>query len=93
MSKTRIVLALAATLTLGAITGAVSTASAAPMLDRGVATAADIDQVKPEAVRWVCNAWGRCWWRPGYAYRPYGFYGPRRYYGRGWGGGRRWRRW
>ena len=20
--------------------------------------------VKAENVRWVCNPWGRCWWRP-----------------------------
>ncbi len=30
-----------------------------------------------EQVRMVCNAWGRCWWRPNY----YGYYGPRPYYG------------
>jgi hypothetical protein len=32
----------------------------------------------------VCNAWGRCWWRPNvyYGYGPgYGYYGPPRYYG------------
>jgi len=53
-----------------------------------------------EHVRWVCNPWGRCWWRPNY-YRAYGYYGgPRyygvpRYYGRGWGyhGGWRGRYW
>lgn len=50
-----------------------------------------------ENVRMVCNAWGRCWWRPNYyVSRPvvrYGYVGPR-YYGRGWGyrggWGRRW---
>lgn len=30
-----------------------------------------------EQVRMVCNAWGRCWWRPNY----YGYYGPGPYYG------------
>ncbi|MGY4623867.1 hypothetical protein [Bradyrhizobium sp. USDA 4486] len=30
-----------------------------------------------EQVRMVCNAWGRCWWRPNY----YGYYGPRPNYG------------
>ena len=30
-----------------------------------------------EQVRMVCDAWGRCWWRPNY----YGYYGPRPYYG------------
>ena len=50
-----------------------------------------------EQVRMVCNAWGRCWWRPNYYVGPpvvrYGFAGPR-YYGRGGGfrhgWGRRW---
>ena len=49
-----------------------------------------------EQVRMVCNAWGRCWWRPNvyYGYGPgYGYYGPRyygpRYYGY-YGGYRRW---
>jgi hypothetical protein len=46
-----------------------------------------------ENVVMVCNAWGRCWYRPNYyvgprAYR-YGYVGPRYYgYRRGWG--RRW---
>ena len=63
-----------------------------PKLDPGVATAADLAQVKPEAVRWVCNPWGRCWWRPN-VYRGYGYGwgGPRRFYGGGWGH-RGWRR-
>jgi hypothetical protein len=46
-------------------------------------------------VRWVCNPWGRCWWRPNY-YGAYGFYGGPRFFGhrgwhRGWHHG--WRRW
>ena len=49
-----------------------------------------------EQVRMVCNAWGRCWWRPNYYVGPvvrYGYVGPR-YYGRGWGYRRAWgRRW
>ena len=49
-----------------------------------------------DQVRMVCNAWGRCWWRPNY-YRSYGYYGgPRRFYGPrayGWGHRRHWRRW
>lgn len=40
-------------------------------------------------VRYVCDAWGRCWWRPNYyapryyAPRYYGprYYAPRPYYG------------
>lgn len=90
MSRMRLVLALTAALGAGALA---APASAAPMmLDPGVATAADLAQAKPEAVRWVCNAWGRCWNRPSYGYRPY--YAPRFYggggYRRGWGGGRGW---
>ncbi len=41
-----------------------------------------------EQVRYVCNAWGRCWWRPNY-YGSYGYAGPR-YYGWGYRGYRRW---
>ena len=29
--------------------------------------------VQPEAARYVCNAWGRCWWRPNRFYRPYAY--------------------
>ena len=51
--------------------------------------AANVDQV-----RMVCNAWGRCWWRPNY-YGAYVYYGgPRRFYGYGPGWGyRHWHRW
>jgi len=42
-------------------------------------------------VRWVCNPWGRCWWRPNY-YGAYGFYGGPRYYGRPYGLHRGWHR-
>ena len=55
-----------------------------------------------EQVRMVCNEWGRCWWRPnyayGYGYGPgYGYYGAPRYYGPRYYGpryyGPRYRRW
>ncbi|MGV7214514.1 hypothetical protein [Bradyrhizobium sp. UFLA05-112] len=60
-----------------------------PQADRiASGPAANVDQV-----RMVCNAWGRCWWRPNY-YHAYGFYGPRRFGPRPWGWGHRhWRRW
>ncbi|WP_454649598.1 hypothetical protein [Bradyrhizobium liaoningense] len=48
-----------------------------------------------EQVRWVCNPWGRCWWRPNY-YRAYGYYGGPRFYGPrpwGWRHHHHWRRW
>ena len=47
-----------------------------------------------DQVRWVCNPWGRCWWRPNYY--GYGYYGYRPYrYGYGYAYGHRpyWRRW
>lgn len=57
-----------------------STASAMPAAPAPAAPqVSDIEQV-----RMVCNAWGRCWWRPNvyYGYGPgYGYYGPPRYYG------------
>jgi hypothetical protein len=37
-----------------------------------------------EQVRWICNPWGRCWWRPSF-YGAYAYYPPPRfYYGRPW---------
>lgn len=40
-----------------------------------------------EQVRWVCNPWGRCWWRPN-LYGAYAYYPaplpPRFYVGRPW---------
>lgn len=44
-----------------------------------------------EQVRWVCNPWGRCWWRPNY-YGAYGFYPPPRFRPWRWHH-RHWRRW
>jgi hypothetical protein len=77
---------------LGAVTLDCGPASAMP---NGLPTAGQHSNV--ENVRMVCNAWGRCWWRPNYYVGPpvvrYGYVGPR-YYGRGWGHrggwGRRW---
>src|SRR4051812_19587285 len=46
-------------------------------------------------IRWVCNPWGRCWWRPNYyVYAPYRVYRPfyRPYY-RAWGWRGGYRRW
>lgn len=64
-----------------------------PLADRiASGPAADVEQV-----RWVCNPWGRCWWRPNH-YRAYGYYGGPRFYGpRPWRWRhhhhRHWRRW
>lgn len=92
MSRKKLVLALSAMLTFGALAVTAAPASAAPMLDPGVARAADLAQAKPEPVRWVCDAWGRCWRRPFYRPYYYGGWGPGPYYGRPWGWRRGWRR-
>jgi hypothetical protein len=74
----------AAALALAATFGLSTAPSANAMtLAPAIAAPAGVDQV-----RWVCNDWGRCWWRPN-AYRSYGYgYGytaPRYgYYGGGW---------
>jgi hypothetical protein len=77
---------------LGAMALGAGSASAMP---NGLPAAAG-QHSNVENVRMVCNAWGRCWWRPNYYVGPpvvrYGFVGPR-YYGRGWGHRRGWRRW
>jgi hypothetical protein len=85
MSALKIVLA-AATISGGLL--AATAASAMPVAPLPSDQIANVDQV-----RWVCNPWGRCWWRPNVYYGGYGFYGPRRFYGgygyrRGYG--RRW---
>jgi len=79
--------------TFGTVAMAASAASAA--IPNGLPSPNQPTQV--DQVRYVCNAWGRCWWRPNYYYPgPRFYYGPRpfygpRYYGgwhRGWGGPR-----
>jgi hypothetical protein len=93
--KTRLALMAAATV-IGLAASAGGASAAMPNGLAGVQTPA----AATEQVRWVCNPWGRCWWRPNY-YRSYGYYGggPRFYgYGggwghRGWGGGWHRRHW
>jgi len=74
-----------ALLGLAAIGGlALSAGTAAAAMPNGLPAAGQVSSV--DQVRWVCNAWGHCWWRPNYYYRPYGYYyGPPRpyYYGYG----------
>lgn len=86
---------------LAALSGAALASGTASAMPNGLTGAAPATANSIEHVRWVCNPWGRCWWRPNY-YGAYGFYGggPRfyggpRYYGRGWGhrGGWHGRRW
>ncbi|SED14858.1 hypothetical protein [Bradyrhizobium erythrophlei] len=42
------------------------------------------DNANLDQVRWVCNPWGRCHWRPNF-YGAYGYYGPRFYGPPPWG--------
>jgi len=91
-------LAIAAAAALGAAALSPGLASAAmPNGLPGAAQAAAGPSAHVDQVRYVCNEWGRCWWRPNY-YGAYGYYGPRvygpRFYGPRWRGGwhhgRRW---
>jgi len=80
--------AILAILTSAGAFGSLATTSASAMpIAPPAAPPSYVDQVA-----WVCNSWGRCWWRPNY-YRPYGYYGhrdddddePRYYRYRRWG--------
>jgi hypothetical protein len=64
---------------------ALSTGSAFAM-PNGIPQAGQItgQTANVQEVRWVCNAWGRCWHRPNW-YGAYGYYGARPYW--------RWHRW
>ena len=83
-------------LVAASLLGAVASSAASAM---PIAPAPATPQVSDvEQVRMVCDAWGRCFWRPNY----YGYYAPRPYYGpryapRFYGGpryyGPRYRRW
>lgn len=75
--------------TLGASVALSGGAEAMPIGLPGSAKVSNVDQV-----RWVCNPWGRCWWRPNYYVAPayaYNGYGPRFGYYGGWH--HHWRRW
>lgn len=82
--KITLKLALAGAFAFGGLAMTQTVAAAAPMVDPGVASAADLGS-SVEKARVVCDAWGRCWrTRPRYyAPRYYGgprFYGHRHYY-------------
>jgi hypothetical protein len=73
---------------LAALGGLALSAGTASAMPNGMAAG---QQSNVENVVMVCNAWGRCWWRPNYYVGPrvYGYGGPR--YGSGWRRGyRRW---
>jgi hypothetical protein len=77
---------------LAALGGVMLGCGAASAMPNGIPATGQLSNV--ENVVMVCNAWGRCWWRPNYYVGPrvYGYGGPRYYggygYRRGWG--RRW---
>jgi hypothetical protein len=84
-------LAVAALAALGGVALSSGTASAAmPNGLPSAANAAGSQAAQVDQVRYVCNAWGRCWWRPNY-YGAYNYYGPRFYGPRPWR--HNWRRW
>lgn len=79
----KIAVALLGLSALGAVATMPTGANAMPVTPlSGVSSGA-------QQVRYVCDAWGRCWWRPNYyaprhyAPRYYGprYYAPRPYYG------------
>lgn len=78
-----IIPAIVAVVSLGALV--TTSANALPMAP-AAPIASGVDQA-----RWVCNEWGRCWWRQDY-HRRYGYYGyggydrPRYRYGYGYYG-------
>jgi len=74
MRMNKIKLLVVAAALCGGLTATAATAM--PIAPVPTKSAANIEQV-----RLVCNAYGRCWWRPNYygGYRAYGYY-PRRHY-------------
>ena len=59
--------------TINAAAGGIAlTSGAASAMPNGLPAANQFSNV--DQVRYVCDAWGRCWWRPNY-YGAYGFYG------------------
>ena len=63
-----------------AICGGLATTAATAM---PIAPVATDSAAKIEHVRWVCGAYGRCWWRPNYYGGYYGYaYAPRPHYWR-----------
>jgi hypothetical protein len=85
----RLKIAVAALATLGGVALASTAASAMPNgLPQADQIAGQTSNV--EQVRYVCNAWGRCWWRPNW-YGAYGYYRPHHHWG--WHRWHRWHRW
>jgi hypothetical protein len=80
-----------AVVALAALGGVALSSRAASAMPNGIPQADHISNI--DQVRYVCNPWGRCWWRPNY-YRSYGFYAGPPFFHRGWGWRHRhWHRW
>jgi hypothetical protein len=64
---------------LAALAAAALAAPAARAMPNGLPNAQQLSNAasKVEQVRWVCNPWGRCWWRPNF-YGAYAYYPPPR---------------
>jgi hypothetical protein len=62
-----------AVIALTALGGAALTSGSASAMPSGIPNANQIagPTANVEQVRYACNGWGRCWWRPNY----YGAYG------------------
>ena len=73
---------------LAALGGVALVSGSASAMPNGIPQAGQIAKAdtNAEQVRMVCNAWGRCWWRPNY-YGAYAYYPHRPW---GW---HRWHRW
>ena len=71
---------------LATLGGVALTTAGATAMPNGIPQASQIvgQTAQVEQVRWVCNPWGRCWWRPNW-YGAYAYYGPRPWW--------RWHRW
>ena len=74
MTTTFAKIALAGGLFLGALASVENGASAMPFADQSVEAAATAAQ-RVEKTRWVCSPY-RCWWRPGWGWRRWGWYHP-----------------
>jgi hypothetical protein len=77
-----------AVIALAALGGAALSSGSAFAMPNGIPHADQIagQTSNIEQARYVCNAWGRCWWRPNW-YGAYGYYRPHPW---GW---HRWHRW
>lgn len=84
--------ALVGLVALGASTAftplAIAMPNGLPIAEQPSKVGSDIEQI-----RWVCDPWGHCWWRPNF-YGAYAYYPPppRFYIGRPWWH-HRWRHW